>query len=130
MSEVVLDHSIPAALKRRFNGLSSGDVAVEEEILNELQQMDVRLVLEGARFQLDTMRRYAFGPNAQEFSCFEHELAVGKHKLKLIADRKATGCEFEDYDKGLSFDGRQRDWSWLLWPVLIIGFVIVMNLAG
>ncbi|MEX2598794.1 MAG: hypothetical protein WD533_03970 [Dehalococcoidia bacterium] len=129
LTKVVPNHSIPSALALRFKWLTQGDVVAEQHLLNQLRQMDVKLVSEAALLQVPNMINHAFGPAAEQISRFEHELTVGNHKLKLIADQKQTGCQFEAYDSATA-SSSTNDWSWLIWSALIIGFIVLVNLAS
>jgi len=52
---VVFGYQIPGALTRQFQWLSSGDVGVKQQMLNHLQDLEKRLVVEAARQQLPVM---------------------------------------------------------------------------
>ena len=127
ISTVVVEYEIPSGLQSRFDWLASDDVGFKQKLLNHLRNLDKRLVVEAARLQAGVMLQHLHDDQAKQTHLFAHTLTVGKHKLKLISDRNALGCIFEEF----SIDGRNVDFTWLWW-LLGIGVVVavILGVAG
>mgnify|MGYP006982517785 CR=1 FL=1 len=62
---------------------------------------------------------------ANQTQRLDHTIAVGKHNLKLVADKNAEGCKFEEFRTVHSGVVGNNDLTWLWW-VLAAGVVAVI----
>ena len=93
--ETVRAYQIPSPLERRFRWLSGGDVATYQELLNYFRGREAEQVLDGlaARLPLLLRQMIDYGASTQSLS---QTLTIGKHDLKLVFDRAASGISMED----------------------------------
>ena len=127
ISAVVNEYQIPESLQRRFDWLASNDVKVKQQLLNHLQNLDKRLVIEASGLQVASMLNHLTDEKAAFTHLYTHTVAVGKHKLKLVADKELEGCSLEDdipsryarTNKSIS------DYSWIFW-LLLAGVIILL----
>ena len=125
ISTVVINYQIPATLERRFNWLAADDVGLKQNLLNHLRSLDKSLVVEASRLQAGLMVQHLQDDQANQTQRLDHTIAVGKHNLKLIADKNAEGCKFEEFRTVHSGVVGNNDLTWLWW-VLAAGVVAVL----
>ena len=126
ISQVVEQYKIPAELERRFNWLASHDVGVKQQLLNHLQSLDKKLVVEAVRLQTGVMIQHMLEDQAKHTRRFTHSVSVGNHKLLLVADGNARGCVLEEYRIS---ERRISDYAWIWW-VLGLGAILVLFLLS
>ena len=88
ISTVVINYQIPSELERRFNWLAADDVGVKQNLLNHLRNLDRSLVVEASRLQAGLMVQHLRNDQANQTHRLDHTVNVGKHYLKLVADKK------------------------------------------
>jgi len=97
ISNVVVEYEIPLGLQRRFDWLASNDVAVKQQLLNYLRNLDKSLVVEASRLQAQVMLQHLHDDQAKQTHLFAHTVTVGKHNLRLGSDHHTQGCIFEEF---------------------------------
>lgn len=110
---VVASYTIPDSLSRRFNWLAAGDVGVKQQILNHLQSLEKKLVVEDARQHLPMMLDHLRSDASRHTTRLARILNVGKHELEIVVDRSAAGVSLENWNVHSS----SRDFGWV-WVVL------------
>lgn len=121
---VVNSYVIPDSLTQRFNWLSAGDVDLKQQLLNHLQELEKKLVVEDARqylpAMLDQLRRDAGGHTTR----LARILRVGKHELEVLVDPAASGVQLEEWRllSQSSIGGGNLTWLW--WLIGIIGVIL------
>ena len=127
ISTVVINYQIPSELERRFNWLAADDVSFKQNLLNHLRNLDKSLVVEASRLQAGLMVQHLRDDQANRTRRFEHTVTVGKHYLKLVADKNAQGCKFEEFRPFVSVS-RNVDFTWLWWVIaaaIVVGLIIL-----
>jgi hypothetical protein len=118
---VVNGYQIPDGLARRFEWLSAGDVTVKQQLLNHVQGLEKKLVVEDLRERLPVLINHLRQDSASMTKRVAHTLTVGKHELEVLVDRNASGVGLEDWTPA---GGAQANMTWLWW-VLGIAAVIL-----
>jgi len=121
ITSVIEGYKFPVDLQRRFGWLSSGDVDVEQQILNYLRERDKELVVSTSRAKIDIMIDTFFGENSEMVQHYSETLKVGKHQLTLSPDRSFSGQELTDVSPKTGFAGISgvKDFDWV-WTVIFI----------
>jgi len=128
ISTVVVNYEIPSALERRFNWLASDDVSVKQNLLNHLRSLDKSLVVEAARLQAGVMVQHLHDDQAKQTHLFAHTVTVGKHNLRLVADKDAHGCKFEEFRISERKIKGDSDLTWLWWllaAAVVVGILLL-----
>lgn len=127
---VVSGYQIPEPLTRRFEWISSGDVGVKQQLLNHLQDLEKRLVVEAARQQLPVMLEHLKRDQQQHTSRMTQVLKVGKHELEVLLDRNAQGAELEEWRplQSTSYRAGSGNSTWVLWVIGIVAIVAFLVL--
>jgi hypothetical protein len=132
ISEVVHDYKIPDTLEKRFNWLADNDVAVKQQLLNHLRNLDKRLVIEAGGLQVASMLNHLSNEQPNFTQMYTHTVIVGKHKLKLVADKNMIGCVLlDDFPLIANSTSFAREWVpsliWLLVGATAVVLAIVFN---
>ena len=123
---VVGGYQIPDGLSRRFDWLAAGDVAVKQQLLNQLQAQEKALVVEGARQQLPVMLEHLKRDAAGDTKRLAQILRVGKHELEVLIDRNASGASLEDWKPAAKHSPQSFAWVWWLLGIgAVIAFFIL-----
>ena len=83
VERTVIEHRIPSDLERRFNWLSDGDVDVKQMLLNHVEQMEKRLIVEGARRQLPVMLKHMQADGGRNIQRLAQVLKIGNHEIEI-----------------------------------------------
>ena len=128
ISAVVINYQIPSVLERRFNWLAADDVGVKQNLLNHLRSLDKSLVVEASRLQAGLMVQHLREDHANQTQRLEHTVTVGKHNLKLVADKNAEGCKFEEFRTVSRGVVGKDDLTWLWWVLAagVVALIIVL----
>ena len=115
-------------LERRFNWLAADDVGVKQNLLNHLRSLDKSLVVEASRLQAGLMVQHLREDHANQTQRLEHTVTVGKHNLKLVADKNAEGCKFEEFRTVSRGVVGKDDLTWLWWVLAagVVALIIVL----
>jgi hypothetical protein len=120
---VVNGYHIPEGLARRFEWLSSGDVTIKQQLLNHVQALEKKLVVEDLRQRLPVLIEHLRQDSSNMTKRAAHTLTVGKHELEVLIDRKASGASLEEWSSS-SGSARQSNMAWL-WLVLGIAAIVL-----
>lgn len=102
-------------------------MSVKQNLLNHLRNLDKSLVVEATRLQAGLMVQHLRDDHAGRTHRLDHTVTVGKHHLKLVADKKAQGCKFEEFRPYSRVSGK-TDFTWLWWIIaaaVIVGLIIL-----
>ena len=83
---------IPEPLENRFNWLSSGDVAIRQMLLNHFLDEERNLIAADARTRTHIILKH-FEQKGQWTETIRQEYIIGKHKLELFFDSRASGIQ-------------------------------------
>ena len=83
VKRTVIEHRIPRYLERRFNWLADGDVDVKQMLLNHVEQMEKRLIVEGARRQLPVMLKHMEADGGRNIQRLAQVLKIGNHEIEI-----------------------------------------------
>ncbi len=125
LDNVVVSHQIPQQLEARFNWLSSGDVAVKQQLLNHLRSQERALIAEGARLQMPVLTEHLKSDAQALTTRVAQQLRIGKHEIELLIDINATGIALEEWAPPPRPTSAARDdssWYWVFW--LIGAFIL------
>jgi hypothetical protein len=109
----VTGHAIPETMEKRFEWLSSGDVKVKQQLLNNLRAMERNLVLDTIREELPIFLAQIRN-NGKVMSRVTRTLRIGKHECVVAFDPKASGITDSIYVPALPKTGSALP-SWLWW---------------
>ncbi len=90
--ENVMQYKIPAPMESRFSWLSSGDIAVQQILLNHFLDEERNLIATDARTRTQIILKH-FETNEQWTESIRQEYTVGHHKLVLFFDFRASGIQ-------------------------------------
>jgi hypothetical protein len=112
---VVSSYVIPDSLSRRFNWLAAGDVGVKQQILNHLQSLEKKLVVEDVRQHLPVMLDHLRKDVSQTTARLARILKIGKHELEILVDRNIRGTGLEDWkpERAPTSSG-SSGWIWVV----------------
>lgn len=130
IDQVVVSYKVPGNLERRFEWLAAGDVAVKQDLLNHLRQLEKSLVVEGARVQLPVMMEHLRSPANSYTHKLSQTLIVGKHDLEIILDQSFAGAALEEWTppgRSLSISSGIDGWFWF-W--IIAAGIVVFSLLS
>jgi hypothetical protein len=126
LEEVVVGYRIPEPLERRFEWLSSGDVQVKQQLLNQLREQERGLLTEGLRSQVPLMIEHLNGRAGQLTTRLAQVVRIGKHELEVVIDPKAFGAKLEDWSSirsSLQAAGASdRFWLWAAVVALVCAY--------
>ncbi len=124
--EAVVHYKIPDPLERRFHWLSSGDVDVQQQLLNHFLDIERSLIVKGTRERLPVLLKHLrqHGAITQRLS---HKIKIGEHQLELYFDPKASGLQFEDPTAIRLSKHSDRDVGCMIMTIII--FVIIIIIA-
>lgn len=122
VESVVSGYQIPDGLARRFEWLSAGDVSVKQQLLNHVQGLEKKLVVEDLRQRLPVLINHLRQDSANLTKRVAHTLVVGKHELEVLVDGTASGVQLEEWRPISSTGGGGLTW---LWWVLAIGAAVL-----
>lgn len=114
IESVVSGYQIPESLARRFDWISAGDVAIKQQILNQLQIQEKALVVEGARQQLPVMLDHLRRDTSGDTKRLAQILKVGKHELEVLIDRTVSGATLEEWRPSITQSSPSFAWLWWL----------------
>jgi hypothetical protein len=118
---IVSGYVIPDNLTRRFNWLAAGDVGLKQQLLNHLQELEKKMVVEDARQHLPVMLDHLRRDAANHTARLARTLTVGNHELEILIDRSASGAHLEDWrPQGAS---PKSSLAWLWWLIGIVAVV-------
>lgn len=117
---VVHSYSIPDALSKRFNWLSGGDIGVKQAILNHLQTIEKRVVVEDARQHLPVMLDHLRNDAARSTARLARILTIGKHELEVLVDRNASGVTLENWTSPSTSGATASGWLWAILGVIAV----------
>lgn len=125
LDSTVTIYNIPQNIKNRFKWLSSGDITVEETLLNYFRQQQKSLVLYKLRTEIPILQRQLQN-HSDKTGLIKSELQINNNKIiiTLVADYPKTieETQIQYYKPSASKLGTDTDFSWVL---LIIGAIIV-----
>jgi hypothetical protein len=120
---IVSGYVIPDNLTRRFNWLAAGDVGLKQQLLNHLQELEKKLVVEDARQHLPAMLDHLRRDAANHTTRLARTLTIGKHDLEILVDRSASGAHLEDWRPHGASPKSSLAWLWwLLGIVAVVAF--------
>lgn len=123
MEAVIDGYTIPDSLTRRFEWLAAGDVGLKQKLLNHLQDVEKKLVVEDARQHLPVMLEHLKSDAANYTTRLARTLTVGKHELEILLDRSASGVQLEQWRPQSAVSARSNAW---LWWLLALGVAIAV----
>lgn len=131
IEDVVVNYRVPENLERRFNWLSAGDVAVKQQLLNHLRQMEKAHVVEAARLQLPVMLEHLRSESGHYTHKLTQVLKVGKHELQILPDKSFSGVRLEEWTPpagfSLSSASGRSSWSWFWWLLVAVVLYLIFK---
>lgn len=132
---VISNYRVPEQLEKRFNWLSSGDVSVKQDLLNNLRSQERHLIEESVRLQLPVMIRHMRQDSSNSIGRMVQVLKIGKHELHILVDPDATGASIEEctilpaFSKALpSSEGSVEDeshWVWWVAAIIVLAWIFL-----
>ena len=110
---------IPPSMEARFDWIAADDVGVKQDLLNHLRDMEKKLVSDALTSQLPMLFDHLKNDDAGHIKRVDHVLKVGKHELRIVIDKRATGIQ-DAAPKSMS-----EQYGWIWW---VIGGAIVLFL--
>ena len=86
----VSQYKIPEALESRFTWLSSGDVAIRQQLLNHFLDEERSLIVTDARNRTEVILKH-LEQKGQWTEGIKQEYKIGNHRLELFFDIRASG---------------------------------------
>jgi hypothetical protein len=124
---IVSCYVIPDNLTRRFNWLAAGDVGLKQQLLNHLQELEKKLVVEDARQHLPVMLDHLRRDAANNTTRLARTLTVGRHELEILVDRSASAAHLEEWrPQGAS---SKLSLAWLWWLIGIAAVIAFFALG-
>jgi hypothetical protein len=118
---IVSGYVIPDNLTRRFDWLAAGDVGLKQQLLNHLQELEKKMVVEDARQHLPVMLEHLRRDAVNHTTRLARTLTVGNHELEILVDRSASGAHLEDWrPQGIA---SKSSLAWLWWLIGIFAVV-------
>lgn len=88
----VTRYKIPEAMENRFAWISSGDVAIRQQLLNHFLDEEKQLIATDARTRSQIILRH-FEQKGQWTESAKQEYRIGNHKIELFFDIRASGIQ-------------------------------------
>lgn len=123
---VVNGYQIPEGLGRRFDWLSAGDVGVKQQLLNYIQGLEKKLVVEDLRRRLPVLINHLRQDSASMTKRVAYTLTVGKHELEVLVDRNTSGVSLEDWTPAGA--AGQGNMTWMWWVLGIAALILLFAL--
>jgi len=120
----IINYKIPSPLERRFHWLSSGDVHVQQKLLNHFLDMEKSLIIKGIRSRVPVLLAHIQKEEAITQKISQH-IKIGKHKVEICFHPKVKGIKFGEYNifnPTNIFADANLDWLWkiLVWAVILV----------
>ena len=126
IDRIVKNYRIPANMSQRFRWLSSGDIDVQQDMLNYLLDHDRDAVTRSARLNVPLMIDTYFGSDSEHVQSYTLSLIAGKHELVLIADHEHQGFNLEAVrSPNQAFVAATND-KWWLWVVGVAAVIFAL----
>jgi hypothetical protein len=97
IASVVSAFRVPESMERRFAWLAQGDVRVKQQMLDHLREQEKRLVIGGARDQIDVLLDKFRADSERHISRMAHVFKIGKHELEVLFESDRSGVPLEDH---------------------------------
>lgn len=127
---VITEFRMPDSLERRFSWISSGDVDVKQKLLNHLQSIERKTLLEGVRMNVPEMQAHLNSPDGQYSKSATQEFQVGKHTIRLEFEPRAEGIfvgSIRDSRPSRQNRSTDPDLSWIIWVAVAITLFIIFG---
>lgn len=126
LEKVVISHTIPEGIEKRFDWLSQGDVEVKQKLLNYLREQNKKLLTENLESQLDILSDHLHNQGNLYTKQISQVLLIGKHEVKIILNEQANGItEKKPEPIPTSIPTSDSEFNWIWW---IIGGLIILLL--
>lgn len=118
------NYVIPDPLQRRFSWLSSGDVEVQQQLLNHFLNLEKEQAVAGTAQQLPVMLKH-LRESGDQIRGMKQSIEIGKHRFDLIYDTRAIELRFEEptVARLANSPSSDSDWSWIWWIVGIAALI-------
>lgn len=83
-------YSIPSQVKNRFDWLSSGDVTIQEQLLNHFRNLQKNLAIERVRKELPILQNQ-MKMNPDTTGLLRSVIAIHKHEVSIYVENKIGG---------------------------------------
>jgi hypothetical protein len=123
----VENYVIPEPLNLRFRWLSSGDVKVQQQLLNHFLDAEKDLAVTGTAQQLPVMMKH-LRQSADQIHGMKQTIEIGKHRFDLIYDTNLTELRLEEptIAQSIRATSGAPDWSWIWWVVGIAALLFLL----
>ena len=123
LDEVVTLYNVPEYVRNRFKWLSSGDVQVQEQLLNHFRQLEKALVIEKVNLELPVLQRQVGNHGAITHRA-KSVVRVHKHEIEFWIDDSLE----DQVREGRPAPGRRGSEDGFGWIWLAIGIAVLFLL--
>lgn len=120
LENVVISHTIPEGIEKRFNWLSQGDVEIKQKLLNYLRDKNKKLLTDNLESQLNILSNHLNNEGNLYTKQISQVLKVGKHEVKIILNEQANGITEKKPEPIPSPDS---EFNWIWW---VIGGLLIL----
>lgn len=134
--QTVKDWEVNSNLKKRFEWLSSGDVQIQEKLLNHFKNLEKLQIINGLKKKMPVLVNF-INNNEKITGSLNETINIGNHQLRINFDLNNEGIKFinpeEDYSPHTYEDdthenGNEKNKNWIFWGFL--GLMFLLMLAG
>lgn len=93
--ETIENYNIPEPLSRWFNWLSMGDISVQQQLRSHFLNIEKEQVFKQTPVQLPVTLKH-INQSGDNIHRRNQQIEIGKHKIDLTFDTKATDITLED----------------------------------
>lgn len=129
--KTIKDWEVDENLKKRFIWLSSGDVKIQEKLLNHFKELEKLQIINGLKDKMPVLLK--FSNEYQEITgSLTETVKVGNHKLEIKFDLSNNGIEFVNpEDEIVTIENNDSSNSssliWIIFALIVVFLIFVNN---
>ena len=125
--KTITDWEVSPNLKKRFNWLSSGDVQIQEKLLNHFKDLEKKQIINGLKKKMPVLLEFTKS-NQDITGSLTETINIGNHKLKIKFDLEAQGIEFIDpQDEIINIEPESNNSFIWIGLILVVIVLLLMN---
>lgn len=123
--KTVKDWEVNQNLKKRFEWLSSGDVRIQEKLLNHFKDLEKIQIIDGLKKKMPVLINFN-NENQEITGSLTETIKIGNHNLKIRFDLDSDGIEFINPEDDYIPEASDGGGSSIIWIGLVIFLIILM----
>jgi hypothetical protein len=122
VAQTVKGHFIQGSLLKRFKWLSSGDVHVQQQLMNHLLEMEKQGAVDALNEQLPVLMGH-IQRHGSVTRHLQHTIQLGKHRMDLRFEAEGSQIRIEEPRQCIPVPPKAIDLTWLWWVLGIAGVI-------